>query len=340
MFDMFLTALLPLLMLAILFYGNKKDATGKFFFSKDYTTILKGFCCIFIVIGHAPIEYKNSIQDALSSFGFVRVTLFFILSGYGISLCADKKNGYMKTFWRNRLASLLIPGLLVNILALFVYSIIENGFDFSHLVYINPYIYVLLQYYLLFYIVFHGMKYYSQNTANLILISAVVLSSVIGYYQGAKGGVWGWPYERMGLVWGLLLYFYFDRIKAFVTPNIKKVAIFLALSLVLGVMYLKFKHEPFWGEYLLKIVLGATIITLLFMLSSTRIWGNKIITFFGDIFYEVFLSHMIIIFLIQYLFPTLPSGVFIITSAAATIIISAAIHYLGQPIINALRTKK
>ena len=124
MLDYLLTALLPTVMLIILFYGSKRDKEGTFFFSKDYTTVLKGLCCIFIVIGHTPIEYKNTLQDALSSFGYVRVTLFFMMTGYGLSLCADQKVGYMKTFWRNRLASLLIPGLLVNIAAFFIHRII------------------------------------------------------------------------------------------------------------------------------------------------------------------------------------------------------------------------
>lgn len=338
MFDIILTALLPAIMLAFLFYGNRIDTKGNFFFSKDYTTVLKGLCCIFIVIGHTPEVYQNSLQDMLSSFGYVRVTLFFMMTGYGISLCADRKVGYMKSFWRNRLASLLVPGILVNIASLFIHRGIDGNFDIYYLTFLDPYISVLLQYYVFFYIVYYGKKFYGEKVSNIILITGVTLSSFLEYIL--NDGFRAWPYERMGIVWGILLYNNFDYIKKFVTPNVVKVLTFLFLSLILGILYVKYKYVYFWCEYLLKIVLGAVIVVLLFLLSSNRIWGNRVMSFFGDIFYEVFLSHMLIIQFVEACMPNLTSGEFILVVAVLTIAFSAGIHYLGQPIISFLRTKK
>ncbi len=338
MFDFVLTALLPLIMLVFLFYGSKKDTKGNFFFSKDYTTVLKGLCCIFIVIGHTPDMYKNSLQDMMSSFGYVRVTLFFMMTGYGISLCADRKVGYMKSFWRNRLASLLVPGILVNIASFFIHRYIYNIYELKYLFFIDPYISVLLQYYVFFYIVYYGKRFYGEKASNIILITGVTLSSFLEYVL--NDGFRAWPYERMGIVWGILLYNNFDYIKKFVTPNAVKVLTFLFLSLILGVLYVKFKYVYFWCEYLLKIVLGAVIVIFIFLLSSNRIWGNKIMSFFGDIFYEVFLSHMIIIHFVEALMPQVPSGEFILIVAVLTIAFSAVIHYIGKPIISSIRTKK
>lgn len=325
-------------MLAILFYGSKKDDNENFFFSKDYTTVLKGLCCIFIVIGHTPDEYKNNLQDMLSSFGYVRVTLFFMMTGYGLSLCADRKNGYMKTFWRNRLASLLIPGFLVNIAAFFIHRQVQGNFKFSDLIFIDPYISVLLQYYIFFFFVYHGKRYYGEKTGNIILVIGVILSSLLDYLLKDEGRAW--PYERIGLVWGIILYFNFNKIKYLVSPKLTKIVIFTLTSLILGILYVKFKYVYFWCEYLLKIILGASIIILLFLLSSNRIWGNKIMSFFGDIYYEVFLSHMLMIQFVKTAFPKLSSGEFILTVALFTIIFSAIIHYIGQPIIKLCRTKK
>lgn len=336
--DYFLTAMLPLTMLFFLFYGNKKDNKGTFFFSKDYTTVLKGLCCIFIVIGHTPAEYKNTLQDLLSSFGYVRVTLFFMMTGYGISLCAEQKTGYMKSFWRNRLASLLIPGLLVNIAAFFIHKQTEGSYNIKDLTFLDPYISVLLQYYIFFYIVYYGRKYYGKKNGNIILITGVILSSLLDYLL--KEEFRAWPYERMGLVWGIILYYCFAEIKKFITPKIGKIILFTILSLALGILYVKFKYIYFWCEYLLKIVLGAVIITLLFMLSSNRVWGNKVMSFFGDIYYEVFLSHMLMMQVVKAILPKASSGEFILTTAILTIIFSAAIHYLGQPVIKLCRTKK
>lgn len=338
MFDYILTALLPLTMLIVLFYGSKKDDNETFFFSKDYTTVLKGLCCIFIVIGHTPVEYKNTLQDILSSFGYVRVTLFFMMTGYGISLCADQKVGYMKSFWRNRLAALLIPGLLVNIAAFFMHRAIRGSYNLGDIVFIDPYIYVLLQYYVFFYLVYYGKRIYGDKVGNIILVFGVILSSFLDYILNDE--IRAWPYERMGLVWGIILYYKYNTIKAFVHPNVKKIVIFFALSLILGLSYVEYKYVYFWGEYLLKIILGAVLIILLFLLSSNRIWGNKVMSFFGDIYYEVFLSHLLIMQFVQTYVKNVSSGEFILLVAALTIIFSALIYYLGKPIIAFFRTKK
>lgn len=339
MLDYLLTALLPLVMLVILFYGSKKDKKGDFFFSKDYTTVLKGLCCIFIVIGHTPDEYKNNLQDMLSSFGYIRVTLFFMMTGYGLSLCENRKAGYMRSFWRNRLASLLIPGLLVNVAALFIHQYITGGYNIRDLIFIDPYISVLLQYYIFFYIVHYGKKIFGEKTGNIILVIGVTLSSILDYLLN-DAPTRAWPYERMGIVWGIILYFNFRRIKEFVTPKAGKIVIFFLLCMVLGLLYVKSERVYFWSEYLLKIVLGAIIITFLFLLSSNRTWGNRAMAFFGDIYYEVFLSHMLMIQLVKTAYPDLSSGEFILTVASLTIIFSAFIHYLGQPVIRLCRTKK
>ncbi len=339
MLDYLLTALLPLAMLVILFYGNKPDRSGDFFFSKDYTTVLKGLCCIFIVIGHTPEEFKNMFQDALSSFGYVRVTLFFMMTGYGISLCADRKAGYMKTFWRNRLASLLIPGILVNICAFCIHKFTSGQFNAKDLIFIDPYISVLLQYYLFFYVVHHGKRFYGETAGNVIVVAGVTISSLLDYLLNDPSSR-AWPYERMGLVWGMLLYHNFGKIKEFIKPRVWNIATFLAVSLLLGVLYVGYKHVYFWCEYLLKIVLGAAIVTLVFIVSSNRTWGNRAMSFFGDIYYEVFLSHMVVIEFMSAMFPEASSGVFILSVAAATIVLSAALHYTGKPLIELCRAKK
>lgn len=336
--DYLLTAILPITILFILFYGNKKDNEGNFFFSKDYTTVLKGICCLFIVIGHTPDEYKNMLQDMLSSFGYVRVTLFFMMTGYGLSLCASQKTDYMKHFWRNRLSSLLIPGFLVNLTVFFTHKQIEGYYNFKDIIFIDPYISVLLQYYIFFFIVQHGKKYYGEKNGNIILVLGVILSSLLEYLL--KEEFRAWPYERIGLAWGILLYYFFNDIKSMITPKLWRIILYTFLCIVLGILYIKFKHIYFWCEYLLKIILGAIIITLLFTLSSTRIWGNKILSFLGDIYYEVFLSHLLMIEIIKNIFPNSSSGIFILLVAISTIVFSAIIHYAGLPIIKICRTKK
>lgn len=80
---------------------NKKDDNA--FFGKDYTTELKGLCCLIVIYVHVPVAYRNPIQDAIGSFAYICVTLFFLISAYGMMLSAERKEEYLRHFWRNRL---------------------------------------------------------------------------------------------------------------------------------------------------------------------------------------------------------------------------------------------
>lgn len=127
------------------------------------------------------------------------------------------------------------------------------------------------------------------------------------------------------------------RVKALVKPTVWKVLLWGILSLVLGIAYLRFKPVFFYGEYLLKIVLGFVIITFLFTVSSQRKFGNKVINHLGDISYEVYLSHGFIMHLLSSIFPQLPSGLFILLTVITTVVFSTFVHSIGKPIVKLCR---
>lgn len=95
-------------------------------FDKSYTRVLKGACCIIVILVHVPVTHGNKLQDAIGSFGYVAVTIFFMISAYGMYFSKQKKTDYLRHFWRNRLSSLLIPMLLINI-ANFLYDVFRGG---------------------------------------------------------------------------------------------------------------------------------------------------------------------------------------------------------------------
>lgn len=204
----------------------------------------------------------------------------------------------------------------------------------TELTHINSYVLVLLQYCLWFYLVYLGGRYYGKRTLNILLILGVAVSSFVMYFCfDAKG----WCYERWGLVWGSMLFLFLPHAKALFKPQVWKILTFGLLSLVLGVAYLKFKPVFFYGEFLLKIVLGIVIITLLFTLSSQRKFGNRAINFLGDVSYEVYLSHHFIMLILASQWPELPSGLFVVLTVVGTVAFSAVIHYIGKPVIKFLR---
>lgn len=112
--DYILTALIPLVLVVVALWKSRAMDTQDFFMGKDYSTVLKGLCCIVVILVHVPLAHANKLQDGIGSFAYVCVTLFFLMSAYGMSLSMTRKKDYMSHFWRNRLAALLVPQLLVN----------------------------------------------------------------------------------------------------------------------------------------------------------------------------------------------------------------------------------
>ena len=321
---------------------NKKD--DKAFFGKDYTNALKGLCCLIVIYVHVGHVQGNALQETIGSFAYVAVTLFFLFSAYGMMLSVERKETYLRDFWRNRLVALLIPCLLINVVS-FGLGIVKSGeYHLSALYQLNGYVAVLLQWCVWFYIVeWCRVKWFAEKKilTEWILIAGVVVSSLCLYFfvDAEVSAQAGWCFERMGLVWGVLLYRYFGMIKEWMSKHYwAKVVVLTLLGGVLGVAYLKYKVVYFWGAYLLKIVLGLVLIALLFTATSGRQWGNKVSQWLGDVSYEVYLSHCMVMGALAYWLPeSIDSGMFLFLTVCVTLALSTGVHAVGKPLVKVMR---
>lgn len=306
---------------------------------------MKGLCCLIVIYVHIKEPFTNPLQDMIGSFGYVCVTLFFLFSAYGMLKSVEKNELYLKSFWRNRLVALLVPCLLINIVS-FGLGVANSGlYKFSILYHLNGYVAVLLQWCIWFYIVeVCRIKWFKdkKHLADYILIAGVIMSSICYYWfvEGTVSAQAGWCYERMGLVWGVLLYRYYQRIVIWMeTKRWVKVVVLTILGVLLGVLYLKYKFVYFWGAYLLKIILGFVLISLLFTATSNRKLGNRFGLWLGDISYEVYLSHGLIMGTLALYFPkTMNVGWFLFATVVITLVLSYCVHLIGKPMIRMLRT--
>ena len=340
-----MTAFFPLLCVAFAVFQSQKGSKADFF-SKDYTTVLKGICCIVVILIHVPAVHGNGIQRLIGCFAYVCVTIFFMISAYGMMKSNEKGNGYLKSFWRNRLVSLFIPCVFVNCTSLVLGYIDKGVFSYHALLYLNDYVKVLLEWCIWFYIVeLLKAKFFPNKPVleDALLIGGVVISSLLYYFcvDAQYSAQAGWCFERMGLVWGVLLCRNYDRMLSWMTSNrVYKEIFFLGLSLLLGVAYLHFKWIPFWGAYLLKINLGVVIIITLFLISMNRRFGGKASLFFGKISYEVYLLHGVILLFLASLLPeSINSGLFIFATILLTLLLAFLINKLDKPVVAFLRKK-
>lgn len=337
-----LTAFAPFVGGGNFLLGSKLES-GQFF-SKDYTTMLKGVCCLIVIYVHFGGNQTNELQDAIGSFAYIAVTLFFLISAYGMVLGAESKKDYLNHFWRNRLISLLIPCFCINVVAC-ILNLIKCKIDLGILYHVNGYVMVLLQFCVWFYIVeWCKRKWFATNrlVGDSLLIFGILLSSILLYllkYQEISASA-GWCFERIGLIWGILLYRYYKPFVEWMERHRLIKGILLGLiSGLLGLAYLRYKAVWLWGEYLLKIVLGVAIILFLFTVTSNRKIGNTMGLCLGNISYEVYLSHGIVMGFLSTMIPSTESGFFIFLVVIVTLSISWAVHLIDYPIVKSLRAK-
>ena len=119
---------------------------------KEQSVMIRAICCIIVILVHIPQQHSNFIQDAIGSFGYIAVTIFFMLSAYGLKYSINHKKDYLKHFWKNRILVLLIPFWIANTLATLIApqeTIIANVFKIIGIKGIS-FVTILLGYYILF----------------------------------------------------------------------------------------------------------------------------------------------------------------------------------------------
>lgn len=341
----YLLTLIPVVFVLLAGASSTKKETDVTLFSKNYTNALKSICCIIVVMVHFPPLFQNRVQDLIGSFAYVCVTLFFMISSYGMELSVEKNPDYLRHFWRNRLVSLLIPCAIVNLFAYAANMLIKGSDTPADILWtINSYVLILLEYCMWFYCI-QLMRRKLNITKHWIvdglLIAGVVASSLFLYLPGKSddiGVAMGWCYERYGLIWGILLYRFMPRIKGWLTGHRgTKLILFMVLSMLLGLAYLKYKTVYFYGEYLLKIILGFVIIVFLLLVTIGREYGNRIIIYLSAISFEVYLIHGFVIGSLEALAPELSSGKFIILAYAITVIFADVAHRISKIFVRRLR---
>lgn len=319
-----------LFLAGLLLTGAAFRPDGGHFFDRENSGALRGFWCLIILLVHVPASYQNRIQDMLGSFGYVGVTFFFLTSAYGLRLAAEKHPQSIAFFWRNRLPKLLVPCLLSNVVHMAVYAAAGSRISLWMLLAIGGWVHWLLVCYFVFWLCYRFLPEKSRDWAACGLVAVFSL----GVYL-SKPTDTTWCPEVLGFVWGILL----GRGKArFISWTgkgwIPKCVGLCLLAGILGVGYLAGKGIPFWGDYVLKIALGAAILGFMLTLNGKISIGNRASLALGGISYEVYLLHDAAFFVLERVLPGASSGVFIVTSLLNTVVLSLIVHKASAWILS------
>ena len=335
MMDYVIMCLIAGFMALSMLYKAKVNNDDDHFFDIKNTNAMRGFWCLVVMMVHVPLQYQNRIQDMIGSFAYIGVTFFFMTSGYGLTISADRKG--VKGFWKKRMMKLLTTIWVVNIFASMYYHFVQgNPISIRNILLSwGGWIEWLMGCYVLFWISY--MLFNSFHVWKQVCCILLALSSMTVYYLSYIDVITAtvWVTECYGFMWGILLATYRDKfIKFFSKRWIVCLLSSMSVAVLLGFGYLNLKSILFWGEYVLKIVLSAAI-TIFILIVNVRVsFNNKINKILGELSFEIYLIHGIAFSIVMRVCNGITSGLFIVLSIILSLVLAITIHVIDRKLFS------
>lgn len=324
--------------------------------SKNYlsiknTTALKGILAIFVVISHIYSSSSFSFSNPFlvfvfgSIFGYVPVSVFFFLSGYGAMISFKKKGeSYMRAFPRNR----LLPLYLISFVMIAVYTLVNwlvyKNFNLVLLIQsltlggtvikYGWYLQTILVLYLVFWVCF-SLKIKDSMKIGLFCAS-IALLYVLCFACGVEPTCYATaPCMVFGVLWSVF------------SPSIDKIInnhfrkwICIAFALLMVVL-VKFAASilPASISYVLQVTLTAIFFTVAIVVFLKGIsLCNFITTYLGKISLEIYITQGLSIILLGY-FSLSERNVLLYgcLTMIITILFATGVHPISQKINKCVR---
>ncbi|WP_158534753.1 acyltransferase family protein [Romboutsia maritimum] len=259
------------------------------------SNVVKGLAAIVVVLHHISQRvYTLGSFFFFRYLGYLSVSLFLFYSGYGLMKSYNSKENYLNGFWINRMPKIIIPFILSNVLFITIYTLSGREFSvYDILTYIlgirlidsfKWYIIVTIILYSGFYFMF---KYLKRNKATVGIFLLIT-----GYDLGCRIlGMGGWWYSATYCFFiGILFGQYYKLIFSFIRKKYTIITLSILISFIST-----FALNIFKGNILISIVSSALfVLSCVCILMKLEI-GNTIINLLGNISYEIYLVHRIIL---------------------------------------------
>ena len=166
--------LIPILVL----YKVKLYAVNNNFLSKSNTDILRGLFILIIIFHHISLRMTfPGLMSPFRHFGYLGVSVFFFLSGYGLSISRLRNNDSNHDFFIKRISRVLVPYMLINFITLNIeYFFYDKYYGFADLIFYTLGIKMLnstmwyINATILLYIVFYLSFRYFNGKASIVIL--------------------------------------------------------------------------------------------------------------------------------------------------------------------------
>lgn len=289
-------------------------------FNVAETKPLRGLMALLIILTHVSFKFPE-IQPTwlFTSFGAPVVSVFFFLSGYGLTISLMKKGtDYLKGFLKRSLTKLAIPFLLASAVWIPIACLFLEG-DLKQILLgfltFNPplpyswFVYALILLYIFFYIA-------SRSTDRLLISSGIQVATtfaMIVIFRLLDFGVY-WYISLLAFNAGNIYAVYHKRANSVL---VKKPL--LSLMTVLGILMVMDLFQIRTG--LLAVIPFGIVVSILVLGGGAKF---KFLNFLGTISYEIYLTHGIAITLLAN--QGLDWWIYLILACAITIVSAYLLH--------------
>lgn len=265
------------------------------------TTGLKGLLALGIVFHH--LSQWVTTGEEFSNFSYMGtyiVSVFFFLSGYGLYIQNERKEGYLDNFLVKRLSRILTPFIAISSIYLIYRSL--NGQELtisffvnlfkkgSTVIYNGWFVNIIILMYIFFYISF---KMFSNRTIS-ILINTILIVVYIILAIRLEYGFW-WYNSSLPFVLGLL----WAKNKNYIDGILNRYY-FIILVCITGLLFISHQYDIVYKKlhlvdsysYAFLANIDNAIFTLFFILIVRKIdFSNKYLLFLGKISFELYMIH-------------------------------------------------
>ena len=297
-------------LLVILFLGislwKTKLLTPSNSFNDDYMSIkncnsYRGLFALIVILHHISQRVSGGVLlPDFTRVGYLAVSIFFFLSGYGLQKKNLSDSTYSRAFLLKRIPTILIPYLIMSIIYWLVYAllgdvrlltvVIDNFIKYGDpIVWFSWYVVSIMSFYFGFFVL---MKLFKKHRLGMVLGGVIYYIIYVFICQKLSFGLW-WYSTSLFPVLGILWASYEDKILNFIK---KRYAVLLPVALASFIVLAKFKWSIYWGmpsvwtELILIIVLAFLFIVICLISSLKLNFGNKILDFLGKISFEIYMA--------------------------------------------------
>ena len=317
------------------------------YLSNKSTKSLKGFLALFIIFHH--VSQKITTGANFSNFEYMGryiVALFFFLSGYGLYFQYSNNATYMENFLRKRLTRIFIP-FFVFIVIYVIYratlgEVVNVDFflsfwrDHSNIIYNGWFINSIIVLYVIFYISF-------KKKDSKIAIFKLVFFTLVYVFWKAYQNHGDWEYVSI-MAFFLGVFWMKDRslIDKFIEKNYFTFLVSFSILMYVFRRYeIIMKNIGITNKYVYYGIVGnlcTMVFVVYFLLLTNKLnFSNKYLDLLGDISFEIYMIHGLVMHYLGKFFVSSPVNDVIYT--IVVLLVSVVFAYCIKKLIIAIEKK-